>query len=85
MSMTDRLTMKNRHRKTIERETAKIKNIHIVMCIKNHMKMQILWINYLPSKDSPIFTTSPAPIVINRSPSEQFSKIKFSMSSNSGK
>ncbi len=27
--------------------------------------------NYCPSRDSPIFTTSPAPIVINKSPGWQ--------------
>ncbi len=38
--------------------------------------------NYLPSSDSPTFTMSPAPIVINRSPLIQFSSKKFSISSN---
>lgn len=32
--------------------------------------------NYKPSKDSPIETTSPAPIVINKSPLVQFSSKK---------
>ena len=41
--------------------------------------------NYLPSRFSPIFTTSPAPIVINRSPFMQFSNKKFSISSKEGK
>lgn len=41
--------------------------------------------SYRPSRVSPIFTTSPAPIVINRSPFMQFSNRKFSISSKLGK
>ena len=41
--------------------------------------------NYRFRRFSPIFTTSPAPIVINRSPAVQFSKIKFCISSKDGK
>ena len=41
--------------------------------------------NYLPIKFSPIFTTSPAPIVINKSPLIHFSNKKFSISSKDGK
>jgi hypothetical protein len=37
--------------------------------------------NYIPKRLSPIFTTSPAPIVINRSPLVQFNNKKFSISS----
>lgn len=37
--------------------------------------------NQMPSRFSPIFTTSPAPIVINKSPSIQFFNKKFSISS----
>ena len=47
--------------------------------------MWIMWITYLPRSCSPIFTTSPAPIVINRSPCVQFSNKKFSISSKVGK
>ena len=45
----------------------------------------IMWITYLPSKDSPTFTISPAPIVINKSPVTQFFNKKFSISSKLGK
>ena len=41
--------------------------------------------NYLPKSDSPISTTFPAPIVINKSPVEQFNKINVSISSKVGK
>ncbi len=41
--------------------------------------------NFYPSRFSPIFTTSPAPIVINKSPLIQFSNKKFSISSKEGK
>ena len=41
--------------------------------------------NYLLRRFSPMFTTSPAPIVINMSPSLQFSRKKFSISSKLGK
>lgn len=41
--------------------------------------------NYLESRFSPIFSTSPAPIVINMSPFMQFSNKKFSISSKEGK
>lgn len=41
--------------------------------------------NYIPRRFSPIFTTSPAPIVINKSSFMQFSKRKFSISSKEGK
>ena len=37
--------------------------------------------NYMPNRFSPIFTTSPAPIVINKSSSIHFSNKKFSISS----
>lgn len=37
--------------------------------------------NYIPSKCSPTFTMSPAPIVINRSPFIHFFNKKFSISS----
>lgn len=35
--------------------------------------------NYMPNRDSPTFTMSPAPIVINKSPLVHFSNIKFSI------
>lgn len=41
--------------------------------------------NYIPSRFSPIFSTSPAPIVINRSPFMQFSSKNFSISLKVGK
>ena len=41
--------------------------------------------NYIPSKVSPISTTFPAPIVINRSPLTQFFNKNFSISSKEGK
>ena len=37
-------------------------------------------ISYFPKRCSPILTTSPAPIVINKSPGEQLSSKKFSIS-----
>ena len=40
--------------------------------------------NYWERMDSPMFTTSPAPIVINKSPFIQFSKINVSISSKDG-
>ena len=42
-----------------------------------HMKNVDIVDNYCFKRFSPIFTTSPAPIVINRSPGVQFSKINF--------
>ena len=41
--------------------------------------------NYFFSRFSPILTTSPAPIVINKSSFVQFSKRNFSISSKEGK
>ena len=41
--------------------------------------------NYLLSNDSPMDTTSPAPIVINKSPFVHFSNKKFWISSKLGK
>lgn len=41
--------------------------------------------NYYFKSSSPIFTTSPAPIVINTSLGAQFSLIKFSISLKEGK
>lgn len=41
--------------------------------------------NYRPKSSSPIFRTSPAPIVINKSPGIQFSNKNFSTSSKDGK
>lgn len=41
--------------------------------------------NYLCNRVSPIFTTSPAPIVINRSSFVQFSERNFSIASKEGK
>lgn len=41
--------------------------------------------NYRPRSESPIFKTSPAPIVINKSPGIQFSNKNFSTSSKDGK
>ena len=61
------------------------KNPHAIRHIKMCINMWIMWITYLPRSCSPIFTTSPAPIVINRSPCVQFSNKKFSISSKVGK
>ena len=47
--------------------------------------MWIMWITYNPNSLSPTFTMSPAPIVINKSPVEQFSKRNVSISSKVGK
>ena len=44
-----------------------------------------LLIFYLPKSCSPIVTTSPAPIVMSRSPSWQLERRKFSISSKVGK
>ena len=41
--------------------------------------------NYYFNRFSPILTTSPAPIVINKSSFVQFSKRKFSMASKEGR
>ena len=41
--------------------------------------------NYFPRSVSPIFTTFPAPIVINKSPGEQLFNKKFSISVKEGK
>lgn len=49
------------------------------------ISMWIMWIIYLESKFSPIFRTSPAPIVINRSPCIHFSDKNFSISLKLGK
>ena len=74
-----------------DREKSK-KIIHITMAKYPQRKnCRILFYNvesvdnYFPSKFSPIFSTSPAPIVINRSPFMQFSSKKFSISSKVGK
>ena len=45
----------------------------------------IMWISYFPRRDSPISTTFPAPMVINRSPFIQFFNKNFSISSKEGK
>lgn len=62
-------------------------------CVKNPhtnfefytIDMWIMWISYLPSSVSPISTTFPAPIVINKSPLIHFFNKNFSISSNEGK
>ena len=61
------------------------KKIHMLHRIKMCISMWIMWITYLPRRCSPIFTTSPAPIVINRSPCVQLFKRKLSISSKVGK
>ena len=61
------------------------KKIHMPYTGKMCINMWIMWITYFPRRCSPIFTTSPAPIVIRRSPLEQFSRRKFSISSKVGK
>ena len=60
------------------------KNIHIVSLHKMLKTMWIMWITYRPRSFSPTFTISPAPIVINKSPGTQFSKINVSISSKEG-
>ena len=50
-----------------------------------HIKNVDIVDNYCPRRSSPMFTTFPAPIVINRSPGMQFSSINFSISSKEGK
>lgn len=57
------------------------KNYPQLIVKKLAKKLWIMWINYFFSKFSPIFTTFPAPIVINKSPSVQFSNKYFSVSS----
>jgi hypothetical protein len=57
------------------------KEIHIVLFFKKWKTMWIVWITYWPNSLSPTFTISPAPMVINKSPVEQFSKINVSISS----
>src|SRR5699024_4752528 len=61
------------------------KKIHMFYTEKNVYKHVDNVDNYLPRSCSPIFTTSPAPIVINRSPCVQFFRRKFSISSKVGK
>ena len=63
----------------------KIKNYPHYLSPENANKNVDKVDNYSPSSSFPINTTSPAPIVINMSPSIQFSKIKFSISSKEGK
>ena len=55
------------------------KNYPQLIVKKLAKKLWIMWINYFFSKFSPIFTTFPAPIVINKSPSVQFSNKYFSV------
>lgn len=50
-----------------------------------NVSMWIMWISYFPRRDSPISTTFPAPMVINRSPFIQFFNKNFSISSKEGK
>lgn len=61
------------------------KEIHIVIHIQNVDNHVDDVDNYIPKRDSPMFTTFPAPIVINKSPLTQFSNKKFSISSKLGK
>ena len=67
---------------------------HIKTGINGHKIIHIFWPpetvkkcglvdNYLETRFCPIFTTSPAPIVINRSSVVQFSLTKFSISEKS--
>lgn len=51
--------------------------------VENGLKKCGLVENYLATKSFAIFTTSPAPIVINRSPLVQFSKTNFLISEKS--
>ena len=55
------------------------KVIHSLLSPKKRNKLWIMWISYRPSRFSPTFTISPAPIVINKSPSEQNCHKKFSI------
>ena len=59
--------------------------IHMLCGIKNVHKHVDNVDNYFPRRCSPMFTTSPAPIVINRSPCAQLFKRKLSISSKVGK
>lgn len=61
----------------VKKSTQQMEDIQSVVWIK--------WKNYFPSRFSPISTTFPAPIVINKSPSIQFSSKNFSISSKEGK
>lgn len=67
--------------KTHLRYVNKIPQTNLRFCANNFVE---LWIYLCPNSFSPIITTSPAPIVINKSPELQFSKIKVSISSKDG-
>lgn len=62
-----------------------LKKISTFFCRGSSRKNVDMVDNYFCRRDSPIFTTSPAPIVINRSPFMQFSNRNFSASSKVGK
>ncbi len=62
-----------------------LKDIHRVIPTRNRDKTVDIVDNYLLSKFSPIFTTSPAPMVINKSPLVQFSNRYFSIAPKEGK
>lgn len=57
------------------------KNIHRGKGRKSASGLWKVWTNFYESRVSPIFTTLPAPMVINRSPFIQLFKINFSISS----
>jgi hypothetical protein len=61
------------------------KKIHMERRIKINIAMWIMWITYSPRMFSPISTTFPAPIVINRSSCTHFFNKNFSISSKDGK
>ena len=60
------------------------RNPHLKVDVFNN-QMWITWISYLERRFSPIFTTFPAPIVINKSPFIHFFCKKDSISSKLGK
>ncbi len=73
------------YKQKINKKIMLTKNIHSFECRLNRLKLWIMWISYFPNRFSPILTTSPAPIVINRSLGIQFCNKNISMSPNEEK
>lgn len=71
----------NTGKRTAREISAGKQHIHKFFVPMEEQKIVDMWKNYIPRRFSPILWTSPAPIVINRSPAVQFSKRKFSISS----
>lgn len=61
------------------------KKFHTPVCRFVCISVWIMWISYFPRSFSPILTTSPAPMVINKSPCTHFSSKNVSISSKDGK